>query len=105
MHDWSPERVAQAAGGATLGQGGSAATRDANVPSGPQRIVIDSRDVGPGENQGDVFVDEMRLGMVMRADAAAAAVIRHDDQQRMLREIGQHPDRRIDFHGSGAILR
>jgi UDP-N-acetylmuramyl pentapeptide synthase len=48
---WSPERVARAAG-ATLGQGGSAATRDPDVGDGPQRVVIDSRGVGPG----DLFV-------------------------------------------------
>ena len=43
MRDWSPERVAQAAGGRLLSGSGE---------NGPERVVIDSRDVGPG----DLFV-------------------------------------------------
>jgi len=43
VRDWSPERVAQAAGGRLLSGSGE---------NGPERVVIDSRDVGPG----DLFV-------------------------------------------------
>jgi UDP-N-acetylmuramoyl-tripeptide--D-alanyl-D-alanine ligase len=45
VRGWSPERVAQAAGGVTAGS-------DPAVASGPERVVIDSRAVGPG----DLFV-------------------------------------------------
>ncbi len=44
MRAWSPERVAQEAGADLLGRGAAGA--------GPQRVVIDSRDAGPG----DLFV-------------------------------------------------
>jgi UDP-N-acetylmuramoyl-tripeptide--D-alanyl-D-alanine ligase len=43
VRGWSPERVAQAAGGRLVSGGGG---------EGPQRVVIDSRGVGPG----DLFV-------------------------------------------------
>jgi UDP-N-acetylmuramoyl-tripeptide--D-alanyl-D-alanine ligase len=44
VHDWSPERVAEAAG-ARLAQRGDA-------DSGPRRAIVDSREAGPG----DLFV-------------------------------------------------
>ncbi|HEX5899291.1 MAG TPA: UDP-N-acetylmuramoyl-tripeptide--D-alanyl-D-alanine ligase [Solirubrobacteraceae bacterium] len=46
MHEWSPEQVAQAAGGRLVGPAPHA------VPPGPSRAVIDSRAAGPG----DLFV-------------------------------------------------
>ena len=44
MHDWSPERVAEAAGARLAGRGPAS--------DGPRRAVVDSREAGPG----DLFV-------------------------------------------------
>src|SRR5439155_22030116 len=46
MRDWSAHRVAEAAGARLVGP------PPASDPSGPARVTIDSRDVGPG----DLFV-------------------------------------------------
>jgi len=62
------------------------------------------RHVGSCEYERNVIIGGVGLGVIVCAHPSAA-VIRHDDQQRMFGEIRQHTDRGVDFHRRRAVLR
>ncbi|HEY2770377.1 MAG TPA: Mur ligase domain-containing protein, partial [Solirubrobacteraceae bacterium] len=51
MRDWSPDRIASAARARILSPGGASRARipsPGGATTGPERVVIDSRQAGPG---------------------------------------------------------
>jgi UDP-N-acetylmuramoyl-tripeptide--D-alanyl-D-alanine ligase len=77
VRDWSPERVAQAAGGRLLSGSGE---------NGPERVVIDSRAAGPG----DLFVGLQ--GEHVDGGEYAAAALEAGAWGVLVRMRGQSPE-------------
>jgi UDP-N-acetylmuramoyl-tripeptide--D-alanyl-D-alanine ligase len=84
VRDWSPERVAQAAGGRLLSGSGD---------TGPERVVIDSRGVGPG----DLFVG--LPGEHVDGGEFAAAALEAGAWGVLVRMRGQSPHSQMRLGG------